>query len=700
MVPREMGGRCRQRGLLVLAVGVLSIAGVLAIVASRRSWRRVGYNGTPIQLAIGTLPPGAVGCQPYEALPSGTQAVQIHAVRAGAGSVRVRVELREAGRYAGVGAAGAVAASGTIVAPLAHPLARAVVAPLCVWNTGRATLALLGAATGAVDQVAVTADGKPAGNLIGRVRVDDLNSSRPSSLWSVLGRLPERIASATGSALAPWLVIVGLIVTVLAAGLLMSAAGHGRGRESALVAVMAFAIGAAWAGITPMAEKTDETPHFAYVQAFAELGHPPTQFADTGLLSPEFACWYSGLGVIHWRYFDEERPPWSAQGRRSLDRSCAAASPKYNGAMYMAFQPPAYYALAAGAYKLAVGASLPTKLLFARLVSVLLAALAVVFTYLLARELIRESLWPARAAALAVALQPIFMFNESGVNPDALMVAVASAIALVGARAWRKGLSTRRALGLGALVGLGVVSKTNFLALIPSVLLLAGALWWGAGRQERSARAKRLAAGAVIAGAIFGVYALVNDLVWHRGLRYRDESYGGSGGSLHRLAEFTWQFFLPRLSEMNNLVGGTNIPIIELIESSTTRMGWWNDYGIASGWTPLIMAIGLLLAGACAWYVIPRARRHPAPVIVTLGCALAFLAALVYAGYQFSLGNNVNVIIPRHALPLISLWGLLVGCAVAAARPRWQPIVTGLLAVVFLAHTTLALTTTVSRFYL
>jgi 4-amino-4-deoxy-L-arabinose transferase-like glycosyltransferase len=695
-----MDGRCRQRGLVVFAVGVLSIAGVLTIVASQRSWRRVGYNGTPIQLVIGTIPAGAVGCQPYEALPSGTQAVQIHAAPAGPGTVGVRVELREAGRYTGIGGAGEVAAGGTVVAPLARPLARTVVAPLCVWNTGKATLALQGAATGPVDQITVSADGRPVGNLVGRVRVDDLNSSRPSSLWSVLGRLPERIATAMGSVLAPWLVIVGLIVTVLAAGLLVGGMAHGRGRELAVVAVMAFAIGAVWAGITPIAEKTDETPHFAYVQAFAELGHPPTQFADTGLLSAEFACWYSGLGVIHWRYFDEERPPWSAQVRRSLDRSCATASPKYNGAMYMAFQPPAYYALAAGAYKLAVGASLPTKLLFARLVSVLLAALAVVFTYLLVRELIRGSPWPPRAAALAIALQPIFMFNESGVNPDALMVAVASAIALVGARAWRRGLTTRRALLLGALVGLGVVSKTNFLALIPSVLLLAGALWWGAGPHERGVRAGRLTAGAIVAGAIFGVYALVNDIAWHRGLRYRDESYGGAGGSLHRALSFTWQFFLPRLPEMHNLVGGTSIPIIELIESSTTRMGWWNDYGIPSGWTPLIMAIGLVLAGACAWYVIPRARQHPVPVLVTLGCGLLFLAALVYAGYQFSLGNNANVIIPRHALPLISLWGLLVGCAVAVARPNWRPTLTGLLAVVFLAHTTLALATTVGRFYL
>ncbi len=694
-----MRGLARQQALAAFLVGLVVLAGILLIVASQRSWRRLGYNGTPIQLVIGTLPAGAVGCQPLEALPSGTRAVRIHAVPAGPGPIGVRVELREAGSYTGIGAAGEVAASGTLLAPLARPVGREVIAPLCIRNTGKAALALQGAATGPVDQLTVSDDGKPLPNLVGRVRVDDLASPHESSLWPVLGRLPERITTAMGSALAPWLVIVGLVVMVLAVGLLLAGVVERR-RELIVVAVLAVGAGAVWAGITPIVEKTDETAHFAYVQAFAEFGHPPTQFADTGLLSDEFACWYNGLGVIHWRFLDEERPPWSANLRRSLDHSCAKASPKYNGAMYMAFQPPAYYALAAGAYKLAVGASLPTRLLFARLVSVLLAALAVVFTYLLVRELICGSLWPARAAALAVALQPVFMFNESGVNPDALMVAVASAIAFIGARAWRKGLTLRRALALGALVGLGVISKTNFLALIPSVLLLAVALWWGGAPSERRTRAKRLAAGAIVAGMIFGVYAVVNDLAWHRGLRYRDESYGGSGGSLHRLAEFTWQFFLPRLSEMRNLVATPGVPILELIESSTTRIGWWNDYGIASGWTPVIMVVGVTLAVACAWYVLPRARAQPSPVLVTVGCGLLFLAALVYAGYEFSLGNGADVIIPRHALPLICLWGLLVGCAVAAAPPKWRPTATGLLAAVFLAHTTLALTTTISRFYL
>jgi hypothetical protein len=249
-------------------------------------------------------------------------------------------------------------------------------------------------------------------------------------------------------------------------------------------------------------------------------------------------------------------------------------------------------------------------------------------------------------------------------------------------------------------VGLGVLSKTNFLALLPSVLLLSGALWWGGEPRERRARALRLLAGGAVAGLIFGCYALVNSAVWHRGLRYRDVGYGGGGSSLHRLAEFTWQFFLPQWSGMHNLVGTPKIPFVELVESATTRLGWWNDYGLASGWTPVLMGVGVLLAIAAACYVIPRARRRPAPLIVALGCGLLFLAALVWAGYEFSLATGIDVIIPRHALPLMSLWGVVVGCAVAAVRPRRRALATGVLAALFLAHTVIALASTTNRFYL
>ncbi len=204
-------------------IGVVLLVGLLAIVLSGHSPRRTGVDGTPVQLVIGVLPAGSVGCQPHEPLPTGTGAVRIRGAPAGPGTVAVRVGLSEAGNDSGVGSTstGATVAGGMILAALAHRTAGEITAPLCIWNTGQAPLALSGAATGPADQLTIATAGKPAGAMVGRVRIEDFESPHSSSLWPVLGKLPERVATATGSALAPWLALIGLVGAVVLVGALL-----------------------------------------------------------------------------------------------------------------------------------------------------------------------------------------------------------------------------------------------------------------------------------------------------------------------------------------------------------------------------------------------------------------------------------------------------------------------------------------------
>jgi hypothetical protein len=215
----------RQQALAAFMVGVVLLVGLLVPVLSKHAWRRSGYDDTPVQLVIGVLPVGSVGCQPHELVPAGTGAVRIRAAPAGPGGVAVRVGLREASSDSGVGSTGVAVAGGIVVAALAHRTTAEIAASLCIWNTGQAPLALSGSATGPADQLTITTAGKPAGAMVGRVRVEDLESAHPSSLWSALDKLPERDASATGSALAPWLTLIGLIGAVVLVGALLWAPG-------------------------------------------------------------------------------------------------------------------------------------------------------------------------------------------------------------------------------------------------------------------------------------------------------------------------------------------------------------------------------------------------------------------------------------------------------------------------------------------
>jgi 4-amino-4-deoxy-L-arabinose transferase-like glycosyltransferase len=474
-----------------------------------------------------------------------------------------------------------------------------------------------------------------------------------------------------------------------------------RRRDVMLLALVTLAIGACWAGLAPAFHETDEPVHFGYVQTLGELGHPPREIHDMWGMSEEIGCWATLLSFDRVRWNHAGRPPWQPAQRRAAERTCGDASREHDAAQYHTFQPPAYYLLATPLYEAGSSAPLPTRLLLVRLLSVALAALTVALTYLLVRELVPGSAWAARAGALALAFQPVFMFNEAGVNPDALLVAISAAITLVIARAWRRGLTARRALVLGALAGLGVLTKANFLLLVPSVVLAAGALWWTNDEGDRRSRALRLAGGAAVALTIVGLYVLVNDLVWDRTTTFRQAAYSADGGNAGRLLSHAWQFFLPGLPSMEfDLTPGRPPIWTGLFEGMAGRLGWWNDFGLSDGWETLALAGAAAIVVGAFVYVVPRARRRPWPCAITALCALGFLAALVVADYQYALGTGASGFERRYVLPLMPLWGVVVGCCAAAFRPRWRPVLAAVLLTAFVAHTVVALAAMVNRYYL
>lgn len=677
--------------------GVLLLAVIVVVVLAQTAQRRTGYNSVPIERTLGPVPGGATACQPHELVPAGTGAIRLWVSNPGRTRIVGSVDVLEpGGRVRG----GVVASRGSELAtfPLNRRLRSDATATVCFHNLG-GPVTLLGAPTDEAHRTFIAAAHGRQKRLKSRPRIDYLTGPGPAPLRDVLPMLPERFAAATGSAMAPWLVLVGILGTFAGSiVLLRSPRGRSRRREVLIVFITALGAGTFWASITPALQKTDEIAHFAYVQAFAELGHPPTQLVNTGTLSPQFQCWYDGLQGGSYLFRQTERPPWSTTNTRRLKRSCDHLSPVYDGAEYQAPQPPLYYGLGALAYRIGSGLPLPSRLLLVRLASALIGAVLVVLSYLLVRELVPRSRWAPRIGALAVALQPVVMFNLSGVNPDGLFSVATVAVLLLAARAWRRGLSWPAALGMGLLAGVGLLSKVNFLTVLPSLALVGIAVWWGTSPSGRRRRALQLAAGAAITPALFGVYALVNAKVWHRGGTVATIH---SNGSVVRLLTFIWEFFLPRLPGMHNWLGDSAPPPIwkDFIRGIAGRLGWWDDYGIAGYWIPVVLVCALgvvILAGRYLW---PRVRRRPWPAAVAAIAALLFLASLVYADYQLTLSGPEGME-PRYLLPVVPLWAGLAGAAVAGVRPSRRPYVVGLLATLFLAHTVIAVGASLQRWYL
>jgi 4-amino-4-deoxy-L-arabinose transferase-like glycosyltransferase len=172
------------------------------------------------------------------------------------------------------------------------------------------------------------------------------------------------------------------------------------------------------------------------------------------------------------------------------------------------------------------GAALAAHLL--RLYSVLLGAATVVFTFLLAREILKPTPHPqtplpppfkreggegaqgvrsegesiALFAAAFVAFLPQFLFISGAISNDNLATMLSAATLWQLARLMKRGLAIKSAVVLGLFVGGALLAKVSTIALIPVVLLVIAYLTWRkrAWLQGIQAGAVFLAVVAIIAG--------------------------------------------------------------------------------------------------------------------------------------------------------------------------------------------------------
>lgn len=185
-----------------LFLGLLALAAVVVLSLAPSEPRRSGTNNVPATAAVARLAAGAETCQP-EDIPASTRALRL-AVEP-AGGARVVVEIASGGTSPVGGRARVAADAGAVEVELSRgPAAGA--ARLCVRNTSRNSLALLGYPTG-----------ERGGRPTGPIRVDYYRGGS-ESWWGVTGALADRFAYGKSGLLgggALWLT-AGLVLTAWA----------------------------------------------------------------------------------------------------------------------------------------------------------------------------------------------------------------------------------------------------------------------------------------------------------------------------------------------------------------------------------------------------------------------------------------------------------------------------------------------------
>ena len=367
-------------------------------------------------------------------------------------------------------------------------------------------------------------------------------------------------------------------------------------RHPLLLSMLAFfALGAALIAAVPMGASPDEAAHWQYIQYLVANHAPPV--------------------------FKGEVPP--APG-------------------YEFHQPPLYYAVAAPVWAL-----LPAGVenYWARLLSLICGAITLIFIWKSARLLAPDDRAIAVAATGLAALWPLHLAVSSGSNNDALSGLWAAILFWVGARVLLRGAGLRDAALMGAIVGLGALTKNTVLVVGAAML---AALLWAQPTGKSPSRVVNLLVALAATTVVAGAWWARNTLLYGDPLALaafggaaRDASPGmsdfvGAGvlSAPEYLRDMVWQIFLT----MWGFFGGSS--------SAALATGSFNPRGIfvRELWlAPLMLAFLLApLAALLGWRRVPVGRELSS---AQRQVAVFWLAGAVLVGLawvQFALAHTAG----------------------------------------------------------
>jgi hypothetical protein len=690
-----------RRALACVLVATLLLLAFLALTLSHAAVRRAGTNGVWLSGEVPGLLVRAHTpvCQDHELLPAGTASLQIPL----RGPRRpVLVTLRRGGRLLARASAPIVTARGAPYGQLRVPVTAPAhdLAGVEVCLRAPASVVLL---TGA----------PPPDDGIARVGATAIGTSFPvaylqghrSSWWAFAGTIADRLALGRGDWGGRWVVVLLALLVLASLGLtgwvVLRAIVAARPPRALMwaIAAIAFCNAAAWSLLTPAFQVPDEVAHVAYVQHIGETGGPPPN-PHHALLSEEQSAAMAGsrFGAAHEPTI--RAAVWSPLQQRAL-LAALHAHPSRRAVKDIGDvepEPPLYYALEAIPYELGRGATFLDRLMLMRLLSALMASVTALFAFLFVRECLPGRPWTWPVGGLGVAFTPMLGFISGGVNPDALLCAIAAALLYCLAHGFRRGVDRRLVLWVGGLLAAGLLAKVNVVGLVPGVLLgLALAARRSAGGSRRSvAEAVGLAVAIMVAPYV--LVTVLEALAWSRPWAVGRPRAPESHVSLGAHVSFLWQIFFPRLPGQHRLF--PEYPAYEdLWKTFVGAFGWIVARFPPWGYRVALAAFALVGALAGRTLVARRAalRRRRGEL-----CAYATLVLVLLAlvGLSADLRRNVvEVVQGRYLLPLLGLFAALLALAARGAGVRWGRAAGGVIVVAAVGWTLLGQLVTIAFFY-
>jgi 4-amino-4-deoxy-L-arabinose transferase-like glycosyltransferase len=467
-----------------------------------------------------------------------------------------------------------------------------------------------------------------------------------------------------------------------------------------ICALIACLNAVSWSFITPPFQVPDEPDHFAYVKQFAETGSRPTSGKENEYTSEEIAA-LKFLHYVQIRQDSSKRAIFSQAEQRHFDEASKAfdrapekGSPNAGSA---ASEPPLYYGLESIPYTLGSGGTLLDRVQLMRLLSALMAGITALFVFLFLRETLPGTRWAWSVGALGVALSPLLGFMSGAVNPDSMLFAASAALFYCIAHGFRRGLTTRSAIGTGVVIAVGFSTKLSFIGLGAGALIALGVLAERGFRKD-GRDALRAPAIAAAIGCIPILIFLISSSGASRSAIFKPVTT--ALGEPLKEANFIWQLYLPRLPGTVN----------DFTSLSTTRQLWFDGYIGRFGWLDTyfpgwVYTVALVVAGITAALFVRgvltgraalrgRASEIAVYALMTLG------TLLVVGGSAY--GQQSGQVVwaqARYLLPMLPLLGAVFALSARGAGRRWGPSVGALIVILVVAHNLFSQLQVIARYY-
>ncbi len=392
--------------------------------------------------------------------------------------------------------------------------------------------------------------------------------------------------------------------------------------------------GAFYASSLPLWEGFDEYSHYARIEYLAIQGHEPSRDTpvpgDVANSLAHLPAHDVGLSIDeYWKRPEAER---------------AAGIPIPKASIYEAQQPPVFYWLFAALYRLTGALSLAGRVVFLRLVCVLLASTAIPLGFLIAWRVFGNPVLAMSAAALIVLL-PLPAYTGTHVSNEALAIALGSAVVWLTLR--------RAAIALALTLGIALLTKAYFLAFLPPIALLL------LSPARKKAAVALLGALAISAWWYGHTWVITGSLTGHNILMQ------------------------PSIGKIVQAV--PHFPLIRSVDFGWTTFIWignWSFLEVRS-WMYRGMALLSILPMCGVGYLLWKRRADIAILTAFLGC---FALATVYLGLAcFAAGSSAGAS-GWYACCLTVAYAVLVIAGLRAVLPRrLKPAGAPVLAILFAA---------------